>query len=75
MLLPFSQRVVTAAGDNWRWGATRENQEKAPAHSLCPAEVTSRGPYRCWGRCRYPPPEGAPIGRAAVATFGDEAGG
>jgi hypothetical protein len=20
--------VVTAAGDNWRWGATRENQEK-----------------------------------------------
>jgi hypothetical protein len=28
MLPPFSQRVVTAAGDNWRWGATRENQEK-----------------------------------------------
>jgi hypothetical protein len=25
---PFSQRVVTAAGNNWRWGATRENQEK-----------------------------------------------
>ena len=24
----FSQRVVTAAGINWRWGATRENQEK-----------------------------------------------
>jgi hypothetical protein len=28
MLPPFSQRVVTAAGDNWHWGATRENQEK-----------------------------------------------
>jgi hypothetical protein len=28
MLPPFSQRVVTAAGDNWCWGATRENQEK-----------------------------------------------
>jgi hypothetical protein len=24
----FSQRVVTAAGNNWRWGATREKQEK-----------------------------------------------
>jgi hypothetical protein len=23
----FSQRVVTAAGSNWRWGATREKQE------------------------------------------------
>ena len=23
----FSQRVVTAAGINWRWGATREKQE------------------------------------------------
>jgi hypothetical protein len=28
MLPPFSQRVVTVAGDNWRWGATLENQEK-----------------------------------------------
>jgi hypothetical protein len=27
-LPPFSQRVVTAAGSNWRWGATREKQEK-----------------------------------------------
>jgi hypothetical protein len=27
MLPPFSQRVVTAAGNNWCWGATRENQE------------------------------------------------
>jgi hypothetical protein len=25
MLPPFSQRVVTTAGNNWRWGATREN--------------------------------------------------
>jgi hypothetical protein len=23
----FSQRVVIAAGSNWRWGATRERQE------------------------------------------------
>jgi hypothetical protein len=28
MLPPFSQLVVTAAGNNWRWGATHENQEK-----------------------------------------------
>jgi hypothetical protein len=28
MLPSFSQRVVTAAGTNWRWGATREKQEK-----------------------------------------------
>jgi hypothetical protein len=29
MLPPFSQRVVTAAGNNWCWGgAMRENQEK-----------------------------------------------
>jgi hypothetical protein len=28
MLPSFSQRVVTAAGNNWRWEATRENQEK-----------------------------------------------
>jgi hypothetical protein len=28
MLPPFSQRVVTAAAMNWRWGAMRENQEK-----------------------------------------------
>jgi hypothetical protein len=28
MLPPFSQRVVTAAGTNWRWGVTREKQEK-----------------------------------------------
>jgi hypothetical protein len=28
MLPPFSQRVVTATGTNWRWGATRQNQEK-----------------------------------------------
>jgi hypothetical protein len=28
MLPPFSQRVVTAAGNNWHWGATHENQEK-----------------------------------------------
>jgi hypothetical protein len=28
MLPSFSQVVVTAAGNNWRWGATRENQEK-----------------------------------------------
>jgi hypothetical protein len=28
MLPQFSQRVVTAASINWRWGGTRENQEK-----------------------------------------------
>jgi hypothetical protein len=61
--------AITSAG-----GHTREPGE-APAHSPCLAEVTSRGPYHRRGRCRYPPPEGAPISRAAVAAFGDEAGG
>jgi hypothetical protein len=28
MLPSFSQRVVTTTGTNWRWGATREKQEK-----------------------------------------------
>jgi hypothetical protein len=28
MLPSFSQRVVTATGTNWRWGATRKKQEK-----------------------------------------------
>jgi hypothetical protein len=28
MLPPFSHRVVTTVGTNWRWGATREKQEK-----------------------------------------------
>jgi hypothetical protein len=28
MLPSFSQRVVTATGNNWHWGAMRENQEK-----------------------------------------------
>jgi hypothetical protein len=28
MLPSFSQRVVNAGGTNWRWGATREKQEK-----------------------------------------------
>jgi hypothetical protein len=30
---------VTAAGSNWRWGATREKQEMLPASSGCLAEV------------------------------------
>jgi hypothetical protein len=32
------------------------------------------GSYRCGGRCRYPSPEGASFGGAAVAAFGDEPG-
>jgi hypothetical protein len=61
--------VITSTG-----GHPREPGE-APAHSPCLAEVTSRGRYRCGGRRRYPSPESAPLGRAAVAAFGDEAGG
>jgi hypothetical protein len=75
MLPPFSQRVVTAAGTNWRWGATRENQEKLQPIFAGLAEVTRCGPYRCGGRHRYPSSEGAPFGRAAVAAHGDEARG
>jgi hypothetical protein len=31
MLPPFSQRVVTAAGDNWCWGGHTREPEEAPA--------------------------------------------
>jgi hypothetical protein len=44
MLPPFSQRVVTAAGTNWRWGATREKQEKLQPilEALCDTPVSPR---------------------------------
>jgi hypothetical protein len=75
VLPPFSQRVVTAVGDNWRWGGHTREPGEAPAPSPCPAEAPSRRPHHRGGRRRYPPPEGAPIGRAVVAAFGNEAGG
>jgi hypothetical protein len=75
MLPPFSQRVVTAAGMNWRWGGHAREPGEAPAYSAGLAKVTRCGPYRDGGRRRYPSSEGAPFGGAAVVTRGDEAGG
>jgi hypothetical protein len=40
MLPPFSQRVVTDAGNNWRWGGHTREPGEAPAYSVCLAEVT-----------------------------------
>jgi hypothetical protein len=73
-LPPFSQRVVTAAGVNWRWGATREKQEKLQPILQALQKLRDGGPYRCGGRRRYPSSKGAPFGRAAVAACRDEAG-
>jgi hypothetical protein len=55
-------------------GHARETGE-APASSGGLAEVTRWGSYRHGGRRRYPSPKGASFGGAAVAAFGDEAGG
>jgi hypothetical protein len=55
-------------------GHAREIGE-APTSSGGLAEVTRRGSYRRGGRRCYPSPEGASFGGAAVAAFGDEAGG
>jgi hypothetical protein len=75
MLPPFSQRVVTAAGDNWRWGATRKNQEKLQPILRVLQKLQTEGLTAAGGCRRHPPPEGAPIGRVAAAAFGYEAGG
>jgi hypothetical protein len=71
--------VFSTSGDRHRQqltlgGHARETGE-APASSGGLAEVTRWGSYRRGGRRRYPSPEGASFGRAAVAAFGDEAGG
>jgi hypothetical protein len=67
----FSQRVVTAAGSNWRYGAPRERQK-----NLQPlAGAARRRAHRRGGGCRHPSPEGAPLDGAAAAAFGDGAGG
>jgi hypothetical protein len=55
----FSQRVVTAAADNWRYGAPRERQRA----------------HRRGGGCRHSSPEGAPLDGAAAAALGDDARG
>jgi hypothetical protein len=69
----FSQRVVTAAGSNWRYGAARGKQEKLQP-LLGALQELRDGAYRRGGGCRHPSPEGASLGRAAVAAFGDDAG-
>jgi hypothetical protein len=71
----FSQRVVTVAGSNWRYGAAREKQEKLQPLLEALQELRDGGAYRRGGGCRHPSPEGASLGRAAVASFGDDDGG
>jgi hypothetical protein len=82
VLPPERQRkapVVFSASGDCRWqqlalgGHVRETGD-APASSGGLAEVTRWGSYRRGGRRRYPSPEGASFGGAAVAAFGDEAG-
>jgi hypothetical protein len=40
MLPLFSQRVVTAAGNNWRWGGHTREPGEAPAYFAGLVEVT-----------------------------------
>jgi hypothetical protein len=84
VILPLERRreapvVFSTSGDRRRQqlvlgGHARETGE-APASSGGLAEVTRWGSYRRGGHRRYPSPEGASFGGAAVAAFGDEAGG
>jgi hypothetical protein len=71
----FSQRVVTAAGSNWRYGAPRDRQKNL--HPLLEAlqELRDGGLTARGGGRRHPPSEGAPFDGAAAAAFGDDAGG
>jgi hypothetical protein len=71
----FSQRVVTAAGSNWRCGGGARETEESPAPFGGLAGATRRGAYRRGGGRCHPSLEGASLGRAAVAAFGDDAGG
>jgi hypothetical protein len=83
VLPPEQQReapvVFSTSGDRRRQqlalrGHARETGE-ALGSSGGLAEVTRWGSYRRGGRRRYPSPEGASFGGAAVAAFGDEVGG
>jgi hypothetical protein len=66
--------VVTAAGTNWRFGAPRETEE-SPAPSRGLAGAVRWRAHRRGGGHRHPSPEGAPLDGAAIAAFGDDAGG
>jgi hypothetical protein len=71
--------IFSTSGDHRRQqlalgGHARETGE-AQASSGGLAEVTRWGSYRRGGRRRYPSPEGASFGGAAIAAFRDEAGG
>jgi hypothetical protein len=83
VLLPERRRkapvVFSTSGDCRRQqlalgGHARETGE-TPAPSGGLAEVIRLGAHRRGGGCRHPSPEGASLGRAAVAAFGDDAGG
>jgi hypothetical protein len=74
-LLSFSQRVVTVAGSNWRYGAAHEKQKNLQSLLAALQELRDGGAYRRGGGRCHPSPEGASLGRAAVASFGDDAGG
>jgi hypothetical protein len=71
----FSQRVVTAAADAWRYGTPRDRQKKSPAPSEGPGGVAERRAHRCGSGCRHSSPEGASLDGAAAAALGDDAGG
>jgi hypothetical protein len=71
----FSQRVVTAAGSNWRYGAPHDRQKNlkpllAALQELRDGGLTIAGVVAAIHRWRVLPPDGA-----AAAAFGDDAGG
>jgi hypothetical protein len=73
----FSQRVVTAAGSNWCYGAPRERQKNLHPLLETLQELLDGGltAAKVVAACRHPSPEGAPLDGAATAAFGDGAGG
>jgi hypothetical protein len=70
----FSQRVVTAAADNWRYGTPRDRQKNLQP-LLKALEELQKGGLTAEGGCRHSSPEGAPLDGAAAAALGDDAGG
>jgi hypothetical protein len=71
----FSQRVVTAAADNWRYGAPRERHKNLQPLLKALEELRERGLTAAGGGCRHSSPEGAPLDGAAAAALGDDARG
>jgi hypothetical protein len=75
MLPPFSQRVVTAAADAWRYGTPHDRQKNLKPLLKALEALRKRRAHRRGSDCRHSSPEGASLGGAAVAALGGDARG